>query len=120
VLRERARGGAAAEGLWLRVNRQCLVEGDPKDLGLGVERAAVRALLEIRAVTTVLRGDFLTGLRVGAEDAGQREELKRGVELDRLDRHVAEEGGRARLHDLGLLLALRLLALDDRHLWRRG
>ena len=63
-LAQRRRGGGPAALLGLRVDRQRLVERHVEELLLGLERARVGALLQVRAVAAVLRGDLLAGLRV--------------------------------------------------------
>ena len=62
-LLQRRRGGGPAALLGLGVDRQRLVEGDREQLLLGVERAGVGALLEVRPVAAVLRGDLLAARR---------------------------------------------------------
>ncbi len=52
-------GGPPAALLRLGEQRRRLVEGDREQLVLGLERAGVRALLDVRAVAAVLRGDVL-------------------------------------------------------------
>ena len=75
-LLERRGGGGTAALLGLGVDRERLVEGDVEDLGLGLQRARVGALLQVGPVATVLGGDLLA-LGVGADHAGQREQLAR-------------------------------------------
>src|SRR5690606_17104222 len=65
-LLHRCGGGTAAELLRLGVDPQRLFERDVEEPGLGVEAPGVAALLEIRAVAAVLRGDLFTGFRVDA------------------------------------------------------
>ena len=76
--RRRRRGAAALLGLG--VDRQRLLEGDVEELLLGRQRARVGALLQVRAVAAVLRGDLARRSGVGADDARQRQQLQRVVE----------------------------------------
>ena len=66
------------------------------------ERESV-PFLQVRAVAAVLRGDLVARLRVEPDDPRQRQQPQRVVEVDRLEGHVREQGGRARLRPRRLL-----------------
>ena len=64
-----------AAALGLGEDRLGLGERHGEELVLGLEAAAVGALLEVGPVATVLRGD-LVAVGVGADDPRQREQLR--------------------------------------------
>src|SRR5690606_31780589 len=74
---QRRGGGLPAPALGLGVDLQRLVQRDVEDLLLAGQRPRIRTLLQVRAVATVLRGDLLTALRVGAHHTRQRQQLQR-------------------------------------------
>ena len=89
LAQRRGRGGAAAALLGLGQDRGGLVEGDREQLLLGLDRARVGALLDVRAVAAVLRGDVLAVEL--AERARQRQQLLGLLEGDRVERHRLEQ-----------------------------
>ena len=60
-LLQRRRRGPAPTLLRLGVDLQRFLEGDVEHLVLGLQRPRVRALLQVRPVAPVLRGDLLVG-----------------------------------------------------------
>src|SRR5690606_38876148 len=111
-LLEGARGATGAV-LRLREDLECRGQLDREDLVFALERARVGALLQVRAVATVLGGDRFTRLRVLPHGAGQVEQLERRREVDRGRLHALEQGCRAGLRGRGLLRTLLLGLLLD-------
>ena len=89
LAQRRRGGGAPAALLRLGEDRRRLVEGDREQLLLGLDRARVGALLDVRAVAAVLRGDVLAVEL--AERARQGEQLLGVLERDRVERHRLEQ-----------------------------
>ena len=97
-LAQRRRGrGLAAPPLRLGEDPQRLVERAVNSWSSVGEAAAVGALLDVGPVAAVLRGDLGAVGRVGADDAGQRQQAQRIVEGEGVERHVLEQRRRARL-----------------------
>src|SRR5690606_4441112 len=109
-LPQRRRGRRAAPAL-LRLREQLLglLQRDREQFLFGVQRAAVAALLDVRAEPPVVRRHRLAVQL--AERPRQRQQLQRVVQRDRVERHRLEQRAGARLRGVGLLRPLLLLAL---------
>ena len=83
---------------------------DGEDLALRGQRARIRPLLQVRAVATILSGDF-HALGILTHDSGKGQELQGLVEGDLLQRHGLEQRRRARLFLFRLFRRLRLAVL---------
>ena len=81
-LPQRRSGRGAAATLGLGVDGQRLVERRREQRLLGGERPRVGALLQVRPVATVLRGDLGARLGVDADHARQRQQQQRVVQRD--------------------------------------
>ncbi|MPM17748.1 hypothetical protein SDC9_64147 [bioreactor metagenome] len=106
-LLERRLGRGPATLLGLGVDRLGLGQRDGEDLVLRPQRAGIGALLQVRAVAAVLRGD-LRAVLGGADRTRQGEQLERIVEGDRLQVHRGEQRGGPRLGALGGVLGQHL------------
>src|SRR2546421_432374 len=83
------------------------LDGDREDLVLGLEAAALLALLQVGAVATVVGGDLVT-VGVGAHLPRQSQQLERVLERNRVEAH-----GRQQRRGLRLLLTVDELAQLD-------
>ena len=87
-------GGAAAarrpRSLGWAKSAERLVERDREQLLLGLQRARVRALLDVRAVAAVLRGDLLA-VRATPSVRGRVSSRSASSSVDRVERHRLEQ-----------------------------
>ena len=90
----------------LRVDLQRLIQGNRQKLVLAGKSARIAPLLQVRAVTTVLRGNDLAIGGINANFTRKREQRKRVLQGDGREIHRLEQGGRARF---GRSLLSRLL-----------
>ena len=87
----RRRSTLSGTAFGLRVDLQRLVERDVEHLLFGRQRTRVGAALQVWPVAAVLRGDLLAGIRVDADDAGQRQQPQRVLERHRLQVHRPQQ-----------------------------
>src|SRR5690606_2083599 len=103
---QRRRRGAAAPLLRLREQLPGLLDGDREQLLLGLQGAAVAALLQVRSEPSVLCRDLLA---VDLPDhPRQRQQPQRVLQGDRVHRHGLQQGRGARLGRGGPAAPLRL------------
>src|SRR6478752_2889869 len=119
-LPQRLCGGAAATPLpRLGEERKGVLEGGREQLLLGLERARLLPLLDVRPIPAVPRLDLLP-VGSDADDTRQLEQAQRLVERHGVERHRLEERGRARPllrllgEDLGDVRAVAPGACHDR------
>ena len=92
--------------LGLRIDGLSFIERDRENLIFALQRARIRALLQVRTVPPVLCSD-LHAVDIGAHHPRQTHQLERLLQGDRVDTHRSEQRSGAGLD------ALRWVLVED-------